>query len=1161
MPLLVHHLFLLRMLIAMLMLLGISTRAYSLDYRQYRHLTLGTGTSMVAAIEQDSYGMIYMGNNCGLFSYDGYSLHALKSPANMGHVYCLLNVGKERIYAGTDNGLVAYNYRKARFEECGKGGPKDIRTMMIDGSLLYLGTIKGLYSYNLHTHSYRKVNIKYFADYRKEAVYSLLRISSGNFFIGTYNGLFCYNRKHNTYKEMRLPVIEGRTNVFVNALVADKKRNCIWIGTEGRLYKYALISQRVETIHHLDNNSIKTLALDKSGRLLIGTDNGLFIYDDSDHIQHYSHDARNIHSIINDVVWYIFNDRDNNVWLGTDEGVSMCSYRDALRFVPIADFTGQSHGNHFFNILKDRNHNLWLGGTNGLIKTIPGLRSAAHSVWYHVDNPHYPIRHNRIRDIYQDRDGELWICTDGSIHRYYHNQWINYYVEDGATKRNANWAYAIYEDKRGRMWISSFLGGILIVDKTKLMSSKGTCLADTVITLPGGGYGLKANQMVEDAVGNVWVQFYDDKIWKINTNTLHAERFNIERYIGEDTPNILYADHKKTIWIGAKNHVLKIDAAAKVSTYTLSKKKKDDIMGMAEVQGRIWISNADGIWTYCPEQQRFYHLYRDSHVYSSIYYDEAGDKVYLGAVDGVLVDSPKRFKEQESHHPIQLIGVYVNNVLRLGNDTLSFRFARQLSFAPNETHLDFLFSDFSYAAAIGNRLVYRLNGIDQDWNFLPQQTARISYNNLDYGDYQLQVGIISADGNIQHVVTIPFNIRYPWYLSWWAVIIYILLLMAFGLWLLYFIHMRNRLNYEQKEKKHIIEQSRLKMNFFSTLSHRLSVPLTEIMPILVSLMKNYHKESEKQQIAVIQHHISKLNAMVDQAFDVEQIRQLSPQSLSIGHFDIIILLRRCFDSYVDNAFRKKHITAFFHTDVESLPVALDEFKTETIVNNLLENAAYFTSLDGKISLTVSLSTDCFKIIISDDGCGIPANELPYVCQRYFQSPSNGGNKIGSGMGLYFARLYTDLQGGKLKLTSTVGKGTVAEIILPLSGDDMVAHEKKSKANTDKEQTTSSIDVKFLEKITVLIEENMGNNEFNVNMMCEQMQLGNKLVYRKLKLLTGMTPVEYIRTIRLRRAAVLLKQRNFTVSEVMYMVGFTNSSYFSKCFLAEFGQTPSHYQGE
>ncbi|WP_134087713.1 response regulator [Olivibacter sp. XZL3] len=109
-----------------------------------------------------------------------------------------------------------------------------------------------------------------------------------------------------------------------------------------------------------------------------------------------------------------------------------------------------------------------------------------------------------------------------------------------------------------------------------------------------------------------------------------------------------------------------------------------------------------------------------------------------------------------------------------------------------------------------------------------------------------------------------------------------------------------------------------------------------------------------------------------------------------------------------------------------------------------------------------------------------------------------------------------------------------------------------------EKELESPDELLLVKITRIIEEHIDDSELSVQLLSEHAAIGTKQLYRKIKQLTGFTPVEYIRTIRMKKAAILLKQRNFTVAEVMYMVGFTNASYFSKCFQAEFSLTPKHY---
>ena len=80
-------------------------------------------------------------------------------------------------------------------------------------------------------------------------------------------------------------------------------------------------------------------------------------------------------------------------------------------------------------------------------------------------------------------------------------------------------------------------------------------------------------------------------------------------------------------------------------------------------------------------------------------------------------------------------------------------------------------------------------------------------------------------------------------------------------------------------------------------------------------------------------------------------------------------------------------------------------------------------------------------------------------------------------------------------------------------------------------------------------------------LAEKSGMEQKQLYRKVKQLTGCSPIAYIKKLRMKKAAVLLKEKQFTVSEVMYMVGYTNASYFTRCFSEEFGITPKQYRDQ
>lgn len=105
---------------------------------------------------------------------------------------------------------------------------------------------------------------------------------------------------------------------------------------------------------------------------------------------------------------------------------------------------------------------------------------------------------------------------------------------------------------------------------------------------------------------------------------------------------------------------------------------------------------------------------------------------------------------------------------------------------------------------------------------------------------------------------------------------------------------------------------------------------------------------------------------------------------------------------------------------------------------------------------------------------------------------------------------------------------------------------------------TSADEKFLNKAIQIIEENLGDCDFDVTAMTGEIGMSRMQLFRKLKALTNQTPSEFIRTIRLKRAAQLLKKNFGNVAEITYEVGFNNLSYFAKCFRELYGVSPSEY---
>lgn len=929
--------------------------------------------TMVGCIEQDSSGLIWLGTNSGVFSYDGYSITYRSQHVAGGHIYSMKDIPGDALYVGEEHGLWAYDYRESCFRPWLEGSPQDVRSIIWDDDKLWIGSSSGLYTYDLAKRTFRKVNG---GSLGNEVIYSLIKASDGNIYIGTYNGLFYYDSQRGHFRGIALPRMPRRDNVFVNVLLEDIGRGCIWVGANGKLYRYGLNTNQFTEVKELDGNSIKSLSLDDERRLFIGTDNGLYIYDQQEHVQHIQHDAgHGTTSLINDVVWSILPDRKGLIWFGTDEGVSILGNNGNIPFISVSEITGKSRGNHFSQILRDSYGRLWLGGSDGLISTTHEFKDAR---WFSMDNPAERIEHNRIRRIYEDHDGDLWICTDGGIHLWTGRAWKHINLIDQSTGRNANWAYDICEDSRGRIWVASFMGGLMMSDKKKLVNCSGSSQADASVILPEGK-GLSPFQIVEDDQNHIWVLYYNDGIRRINTSTLEIENIEtLSKELNGEQPSSILVDSNHVLWLGLSGRLMRTDGQT-ISVLSLDKGSGSNVRWLMEVEGAIWAGAGSDIWVTEGEQIRC--LDKLSGMADVAYYDKPFHAIYFGTNDGLYRGEPEMMLRRSESKPIYLTGVSVNN------HPLE-KLSGQLTFAPDERHIDFMVSDLSYLETQNIRYLYRLRGIDTGWYELPKGTNTITFNNLNYGNFILDISHPGFSADDTAFLSVPFVIRHPWYLTGWAYAAYTILLFAFLFWCIDFFLTKNRLLYERREKEQILEQIQLKKEFLTSLSKELKGPLGNIL--------------------------SPVSTMLSRTTDSEMSRQMM------------------------------HI----QEEAENLSAVIQQI-------------AVFGKPDEK-------TADSFGKQISES------------------------------------------------------------------------------------------DDRFLKEVNAHIEASISDGEFNVQSLCEKMGYGSKYVYRKLKQLTGKSPVDYIRSYRLEVAALLLKQKRFTVTEVMYMTGFSNASYFSRCFQAEYGCPPREY---
>jgi len=525
-----------------------------------------------------------------------------------------------------------------------------------------------------------------------DAAEAVVEDSRGFMWFGTQGGLCRYDGYSMlVYKKDDLDSTSISDNFTLPGMILeDRWRKTLLIACRNGLNAYNISTGRFTRFaadstnpYALIDSDITSLCQDRTGRLWIGTANGLneMIVDSGGYVKFLRHayDSGDTNSLFQRTIVALCEGDDGVIWIGTSRGLGRFDTK-TNKFTRVSftdrDAPDQS-ANRIQAISRDRNGILWLGTRGGVIRYDPRTASF-RQIRHDPTTPHSPSS-NRIIALAVDDDGILWVGTadaglnaldtqTGQCIRFAHNP-----TNPGGLSDNS--VNDVYRDSKGSIWVATISGGI-----NKYERGKRQCTH--IRREPGNPSSLSCDniwQMVEDKQGSVWIgtseglNVYDRRTGKFS-HYFH-DPFN-ERSLSHPFALTLFNDTDGSIWVGGREGLTRINPQTGSITrhynepFPPHNNSRNKISGIhRDPNGTLWVATSGGPGIVNLKEKRFddflYHGYT-----TQILGDRDGRTLWV-ATDGdglVKIDLQTRQFRLFSHDPHDPTSISHNTVIELRED-------------------------------------------------------------------------------------------------------------------------------------------------------------------------------------------------------------------------------------------------------------------------------------------------------------------------------------------------------------------------------------------------------------------------------------------------------------------------------------------------------------
>ncbi len=1035
-------------------------------------------TNEVQKVYQDRDGFIWFATRNGLCQYNGYETTLYKSNLyspdllTTNSITCLVDDNNNNLWIGTSEGL---NVMDKRTGEIKKYKAPSISNNVVSAlcvtrdNTLWVGTDNGLCRYVPEKDTFVVCGDE-FGDGRLRyvTIKSLLEDSDGDLWIGTWaQGLFRYSPS--TDKVVVYPKINEQ---YSSHVIYEDSNKDIWVGSWG----YGLFKLRnpkdMENVSYqsflhengddssLSDNIVYDIAEDiNTHTLWVGTRSGLSILrlDESSSFINYK-SGKSDYRIPSDEVNSIMRDSQKNMWIGAiGGGVLMADTRQPAFALHTLNFGDEDIPvTSVRTLFADSDQNLWIGvGTYGLarreyvtgelkmyshipefsgVKDLPSLfavvqRKKSGDIWFGMYNggiyvyrkgekvKHLTTKNSAfltsdcVSALYEDYEGNCWVGTRGGI---------GVRLSDGTDYRfetmnfndslSAGWIYVrdIVQDMDNSVWLATSNFGVIHITGDVRQPS----------TLKYENYSFHNRKLITNTVlcmhidrfGRLWAGTEGGGLYLYNRSTGQFEEKTRTYSIPGDVIVSIEEDKSGNLWLGTVSRLVKLYVAAVGNDFST----------------RIYTS-ADGL------QDNFI-------VNSSCSRD---GELFFGGHKGYNSFFPDKMEipSQETNFLITDIKIFNHSFKNLPVE-LQQKISPVMPTYTSKIELPYKYNNFSiefaaltYKNPELNRYAYRLQNFDRDWQYTDADRRFAYYNNLPSGTYTFQLKATNENGEWSgYVREFTVVVLPPFWATWWAYLLYMVLVLVIGVLIYRTIKKRillqNALRLREMEKAKAEELNHAKLQFFTNITHELLTPLT-IISATVDELKT-QAPSHNDLYTVMNSNIQRLIRLLQQILEFRKA-ETGNLKLRVSPGDLAAFVRTGTESFKPLV-KKRKIHFSLLCDPESIVGYFDIDKLDKIMYNLLSNAAKYNKEDGFIQVTLSYDEEDREFVllrVKDNGKGISREKQATLFKRFYEGDYRKFNTIGTGIGLSLTKDLVTLHGGTISVESEVDHGTEFIVRIPI----------------------------------------------------------------------------------------------------------------------------------